>query len=76
VRSPVFSESKPAGAAARCRDGSYSFNTLGAKLGFGDIKIVAESSDVQEWRKVRYVRTVYKALLRASKGLPIEHGHN
>lgn len=26
VRSPVFSETKPVGATARCRDGSYSFS--------------------------------------------------
>lgn len=26
VRSPVFSETKPEGASARCRDGSYSFS--------------------------------------------------
>jgi len=26
VRSPVFSDTKPAGASARCRDGSYSFS--------------------------------------------------
>jgi uncharacterized protein YgiM (DUF1202 family) len=26
VQSPVFSDSKPAGASARCRDGSYSFS--------------------------------------------------
>jgi hypothetical protein len=47
-------------------------NTLGVKIGFGDITIVAESSAVLEWRKVKNMGAVYEALERASKGIPFE----
>lgn len=42
---------------------------IAARIGFGSIKIVAESGEVQEWRKVANLGHVYKVLLRASKGL-------
>jgi len=67
VPSPVFSETKPAGATARCRDGSYSFSHIDAAR----VRITVELQSGIRLRRISWANNWRIAMIEIANDLTI-----